>query len=229
MSFQDLPVDIRKKYLIQFLSIADFLNLSCTCHEYAELIKDIKNWYCYFDKLSKNSNYKLSKDTLLRYSSQIHPRDLYLLIDLVSDKPWININKDETFKTICKLPHMDLVKFSKKYPVSDMFVIKGVSGIFFDINRDDSSNIEISFDIDGNIIILYIVIYLNKNIQDRVIFTIKPKLSFGKLRLLLVEYLSIFRYLKFPDGQSTNLDDLRDLMIQKLQLASCSYKYYPLL
>lgn len=226
MSFQDLPADIRKNYLISFLLPSDFLNLSCTCHEYSELIKDIKNWYRHFDKLSKNSNYILSKDTLLRYSSQIHPRDLYLLVDLVSDKLWININKEKTFQTVCKLPHMDLVKFSKKFPVSDMFVVECTTDILFDIGRDDRSNIELIFDNNGKIIQLKILIYLKTIFEDRVIFNMKSKLMFKELRSLLPEYLYIFRELKFPQGSKTNLDDVRDVMMQKLQLTSCSYKYY---
>lgn len=226
MSFQDLPADIRKNYLISFLLPSDFLNLSCTCHEYYKLVKNIKNWYWYFDKLLKNSNYILSKDTLLRYSSQIDPRDLYLLIDLVSDKLWININKEKTFQTVHKLPHMDLVKFSKSFPVSDIFIIECTTDILFDIGRDDRSNIELIFNNDGKILQLRILVYLKTILEDRVIFIMKTKLLFRELRPLLVKYLYIFKDLKFPQNQYTNLDDLRDVMIQKLQLKSCSYQYY---
>ena len=107
-----------------------------------------------------------------------------------------------------------------------MFVVECTTDILFDIGRDDRSNIELIFDNDGKILQLKILIYLKTILEDRVIFIMKPKLLFRELRLLLVKYLYIFKDLKFPQNQSTNLDDLRDVMIQKLQLKSCSYHYY---
>lgn len=195
-TFQNLPSDIRKNYLVGFLDPGGLLAFSSTCREYVSLARNLKIWisYIYRDEHLVDSQDSKIIDKILILFPNISGRDFYLLIQLYSKAMCMDVPVDDdvVLEKLHTIPYFEYLPLTKHYPLKTVAYIHCLKyfSLSFDLKRDNESLLDFYLDLDtGGIIYDFHIDLLCVDKQSVWTFTFTLKRPVAWIIKVLLEVL----------------------------------------